>query len=625
MTLQLVMTNRLDVTNIIGGILVLKKEKSKTGMARLMQLAATKKPLIIGAIFLSALASIAGFIPYIAIYLAIREILGVWPEFGGQSGAAVIGYGWLAFGGVAANILLYFGALTCSHLAAFGTLYDLKVNFASHLARVPLGLHMMVGSGKLRKIMDENIEKIEGFIAHQLPDLAASLIAPVVMVGILLYVDWRMGLAALLGVVLAFGIQMKMYGNEGAKKMMDQYQASMEDMNNASVEYIRGISVVKAFRQTVYSFRRLRDTIKTYTSFVIPFTLSWETPYSACIAIVNNIYLFVAPVGILIGSRAADTEWISSFIFYLIFVPSIASVLMKVMYVNSGSMRILGGVEAMDAILNEPELTQPAKPRTVSRHDVVFQHVHFSYDKTGGNEALRDVSFTAKQGEVTAIVGPSGGGKSTIAHLIPRFFDVDSGAITIGGEDVREMSSTYLMDQVSFVFQDVFLFKQSVMENIRMGNQDAADEQVIEAAKAARCHDFIQQLPDGYHTVIGTRGVHLSGGERQRIAIARAIAKDAPIVVLDEATAFADPENEHLIQKAFETLMRNKTVIIIAHRLSTIQSADNIVVVDEGRIVEQGSHDTLLAMKNKYSAMWNTYMNTANWTMDQIKEAAGHA
>lgn len=602
----------------------MEKAKPKTGMARLMQLAASKKPLIIGAVILSALASIAGFAPYIAIYLAIREIILVWPNFGGQNGAAVIGYGWLAFGGVIANMLLYFGALICSHLAAFGTLYNLKVNFASHLAKVPLGLHMMVGSGKLRKIMDENIEKIEGFIAHQLPDLAASIVAPIAMVGILLYVDWRMGLAALLGVVIAFVIQMSMYGNEGAKKMMNQYQASLEDMNNASVEYIRGISVVKAFRKTVYSFRRLRDTIQSYTAFVIPFTLSWENPYSACIAIVNNIYLFVAPVGIFIGSRATDTAWISSFIFYLIFVPSIAAVLMKVMYVNSGSMRILGGVEAMDAILAQPEITQPLRPKTVSHHDVAFENVRFSYDKTG-NEALQDISFVAKQGEITAVVGPSGGGKSTIAHLIPRFFDVTGGAITIGGVDVREMRTTHLMDQVSFVFQDVFLFKQSVMDNIRIGSPNATDEQVRAAAKAAQCHEFIEALPKGYHTVIGTRGVHLSGGERQRIAIARAIVKDAPIVVLDEATAFADPENEHLIQKAFETLMKNKTVIIIAHRLSTIRSANNIVVVDAGKIAEQGSHETLLALEGKYSAMWRTYMETASWTMAKNREVTQYA
>lgn len=603
----------------------MENKKSKAGMARLMQLAFTKKPLIITSVILSASASIAGFVPYLAIYLAVREIISVWPDFTGESGRLVIQYGWLAFSGVAANILLYFGALSCSHMAAFGTLYDLKVNFTSHLAKVPLGLHMMVGSGKLRKIMDENIEKIEGFIAHQLPDLAASFVAPIVMVVILLSIDWRMGLAALFGTAISIIIQASMYGNEGSKKMMEQFQTSLEEMNNASVEYIRGISVVKAFRQTVYSFQRLRNTIKSYTSFIIPFTLSWENPFSLCISLVNNLYLFVVPVGILIGRTSSDTGWISNLIFYLLFVPSIASVLMKVMYVNSSSMKILGGVEAMDAILAEPELAQPVQPQTAACHDVEFHDVHFSYDKFQRNEALGGISFLAKQGEVTAVVGPSGGGKSTIAHLIPRFFDVSSGAITIGDVDVRKMNTSHLMDQVSFVFQDVFLFKQSVLDNIRMGNPNAADVQVMEAAKAAQCHEFIEALPKGYHTVIGTKGVHLSGGERQRIAIARAIVKDAPIIVLDEATAFADPENEHLIQKAFEKLMKHKTVIIIAHRLSTIQNANKIIVVDGGKIAEQGIHNKLLATNGRYTSMWHTYMETTSWNMAKNQEVEKHA
>lgn len=594
--------------------------KTKTGMARLMQLAATKKPLIVIAVMLSVLASVAGFIPYIAIYLAVKEIISVWPSFTSQSSELVIRYGWLAFGGVAANVLLYFGALSCSHMAAFGTLYDLKINFASHLAKVPLGLHMMVGSGKLRKIMDENIEQIEGFIAHQLPDLAASFVAPVVMIIILLAVDWRLGLAALSGVIIVFVIQVRLYGNEGAKEMMQKFQASLEDMNNASVEYIRGISVVKAFQQTVHSFERLQQTIKSYTAFIIPYTLSWEKPFSLCVALVNNIYLFVLPVGILIGQRSTNSDWIANLIFYLIFVPSIASVLMKVMYVNSNSMKILGGVEAMDRLLAEPVLPQPQEPQIVSNYDVTFRDVHFSYDQSVETEALSGISFHAKQGEVTAVVGPSGGGKSTIAHLIPRFFDVTGGAIIIGNVDIRNMSTSYLMDQVSFVFQDVFLFKQSVMDNIRMGNLKASDMEVIEAAKAAQCHDFIMALPNGYNTVIGTKGVHLSGGEQQRIAIARAIVKDAPIVVLDEATAFADPENEHLIQKAFEKLMKNKTVVMIAHRLSTIQSADKIVVVDGGTIVERGTHESLLKAAGKYSVMWRTYMETASWNMTRNQE-----
>ena len=599
-----------------------KDQKPKTGMARLLQLAATKKPLMLGSVILSSLASIASFIPYLAIYAIVREILSEWPDTAALNTALLIRYGWYAFGGVVLNIMLYFGALVCSHLAAFGTLYELKVNFATHLAKVPLGFHIVIGSGKLRKIMDENIEKIEGFIAHQLPDIIAAFVAPIVMAVILLTVDWRLGLAALSGVIIAFVIQVVMYGNEGAKNMMNKYQSAMENMNNASVEYIRGISVVKAFKQTVYSFRRLHDTIKEYTNMVIPYTLSWENSFSFFTTLINNIYLFVLPIGILVGMKTTNfTDFAAKLIFYFIFVPAIAGILMKVMYVNSNSMRILNGVEAMDALLAEPPLPQPQTPQTVTDYNIEFKEVSFSYDKDQKTEALKKVSFIARQGEVTAIVGPSGGGKSTIAHLIPRFFDVTEGAILLGDVDVREMQSSYLMEQVGFVFQDVFLFKQSISDNIKMGNQNASEAEIIAAAKAAQCHDFIMKLPQGYDTVIGTKGVHLSGGEKQRLAIARAIVKDSPVIVLDEATAFADPENEHLIQKAFEKLMKNKTVIIIAHRLSTIRSADKIVVMDNGSLTEEGTHDELLAKNGKYAIMWKTYNETASWTMQRKGEA----
>ena len=596
----------------------------KKGIARLLEIAAIKKPLVITSAVLSALASVASFIPYIAIYNIISQILAAYPSFSSLDTAYLIRLGWLALGGILLNIALYFAALMCSHLAAFGTLYKLKVDFASHLARVPLGFHIMIGSGKLRKIMDENIEKIEGFIAHQLPDIVASLVAPIVMLAILMVVDWRLGLAALVGIAVAIVIQLRAYGNDGAKKMMDEYQNALENMNNASVEYVRGITVVKAFGQSVYSLRRMYDAIKAYTKMVIPYTLSWENYMSAFTTIVNNIYLFLVPVGILIAATTGDyAAFASRFIFYLIFVPSIATVLMKIMYVTSNGMQISGGVERMDEILAEPELAQPADPKTVTHYDICFDHVGFAY---AGQEtpALTDVTFRAEQGQITAVVGPSGGGKTTIAHLIPRFFDVAQGSICIGGIDVRDMMSEYLMEQVSFVFQDVFLFKQSILENIRLGNQNATDEQVIAAAKAAQCHEFIEKLPHGYHTVIGTAGVHLSGGEKQRIAIARAIVKDAPIIVLDEATAFADPENEHLIQRAFETLMRGKTVIMIAHRLSTVRGANKILVLDHGRLIEQGSHEALLAIRGRYFGLWTTYSKTLNWKMDR-KGALEHA
>ena len=596
----------------------------KTGMARLMELAATKKPLIIAAVVLSALASIASFIPHLAIYYIIREIMSAYPDFANLDLPRTINFGWIAFGGIILNILLYFFALMCSHLAAFGTLYELKVNFASHLARVPLGFHVLVGSGKLRKIMDENIEKIEGFIAHQLPDIVASLVAPAVMLVILLAVDWRFGLAALVGIVIAFAVQIKAYGNEGAKTWMERYQTSLEDMNNAAVEYIRGITVVKAFKQTVYSFRRMHDSIKEYTNMVIPYTLSWENYMSAFTTIINNIYLFLIPAGIWIGMNTSDYQsFAATFIFYLIFVPSIANIMMKIMYVTSGGMQIIGGVERMDEILHTLPLPQPENPQTAAGHDIVFDQVSFSYPDQEA-DALSGVSFRAEENQITAIVGPSGGGKSTIAHLIPRFFDVKEGGIRIGGIDVRDMRTDYLMEKVSFVFQDVFLFKQSILDNIRIGNQNATDEEVMAAAEAAQCQEFVEKLPQKYHTVIGTRGVHLSGGEQQRIAIARAIVKNAPIIVLDEATAFSDPENEYLIQRAFEKLMRGKTVIMIAHRLSTIRSANKIVVIDKGLLLEEGSHDELMARKGKYFDMWTMYTKTLDWKMNR-EGGAAHA
>lgn len=617
----------MDTAKPTGGTYERPREQKqetvrKTGMARLMQLAGTRKPYVIASLILSSLASVASFIPYIAIYRIVSAVLGALPDMAALDSAYVIRCGWIAFAGVMSNMVLYFTALGCSHIAAFGTLYQLKVDFASHLARVPLGFHVMVGSGKLRKIMDENIEKVEEFIAHQLPDIVAAFVAPVVMIAILLAVDWRLGLAAMVGVVLAFFIQLSVYGNDGAKKMMAQYQATLENMNNASVEYIRGIAVVKAFKQTVYSFRRLHETIKAYTSMVIPYTLSWENSMSAFTTLVNNVYLFVVPVGILLAPGSADyTAFAGKFIFYLLFVPAISTVLMKLMYVNSASMQIMNGVAAMDKLLDELELEQPEQPKTVDNHDITFSNVSFSYNKgeDAETEALSGVSFTARQGEVTAIVGPSGGGKTTIAHLIPRFFDVSGGSILMGGADLRDMRTDYLMEQVSFVFQDVFLFKQSVLANIAMGKKGSTREQVIEAAKAAQCHEFISKLPNGYDTVIGTKGVHLSGGERQRLAIARAIIKDAPVVVLDEATAFADPENEHLIQMAFLQLLKNKTVVMIAHRLSTVRGADKIIVMDNGRMTEQGTHDELIAAKGKYADMWSVYSDTVSWTMSGKK------
>lgn len=594
-----------------------KKTKSKTGLARCMELASDRKGLIFLSALLSSLAAIASFIPYIAVYFMIREILNVFPDLVQLDMGRIMNYGWLALAGIVANILLYFLAIFSSHIAAFGTLYDLKVLFADHITKIPLGYHLTIGSGRLRKIMDENIESVEGFIAHQFPDFVASITAPIVMVIILFVVDWRFGLASLAGIILAFIAEFIGFGSGAMKENMGKYQKASEEMNNASVEYVRGMSVVKAFNQTASSFKKLQEAISGYTEWVLKFSLGWQNCMPAFTTIINNIYLILVPVGILIGSNTSNfKEFSMKFIFYLLFVPAIAGVLNKIMYISESFMQIDGNVARMDEILNIPEMPETANPQKPQGEDVVFDHVSFTY--TGNNEekALESVSFAAKQGQITAIVGPSGGGKSTIANLISRFWDVKDGKITIGGVDLRDMAQNDLMRQVSFVFQDIFLFKQSILDNIRMGNRNATEEQVIAAAKAAQCHEFISKLPEGYHTVVGTKGVHLSGGERQRIAIARAIIKDSPIIVLDEATAFSDPENEYLIQKAFEKLMQNKTVIIIAHRLSTIRNADKIIVMEKGQIVESGKHDDLVAAGGRYFQMWNHYTEAINWKLN---------
>ena len=591
-----------------------KQPKPKSGLARCMELASDRKGLIFLSAILSSLAAIASFIPYIAVYFMIRTIIGVYPNLEQLDMSIVLNYGWLALAGIVANILLYFLAIFSSHMAAFGTLYELKVLFANHITKMPLGYHLTIGSGRLRKIMDENIESVEGFIAHQFPDFVASVTAPIVMVVILFTVDWRFGIASLAGIILAFIAEFIGYGSGAMKENMGKYQTALEEMNNASVEYVRGMPVVKAFNQTASSFRKLKDAISGYTEWVLKFSLGWQNCMPAFTTIINNIYLILIPVGVLIGANTSDfSGFAMSFIFYLLFVPAIAGVLNKIMYISESFMQINGNVARMDEILNIPEMAETDHPKKPVNDDIEFNDVSFSYTGSADENALENVSFSAKQGQITAIVGPSGGGKSTIANLISRFWDVSSGSITIGGVDVRDMAENDLMRHVSFVFQDIFLFKQSILDNIRMGNPQASEEQVVAAAKAAQCHDFISRLPKGYHTVVGTKGVHLSGGERQRIAIARAIIKNSPIIVLDEATAFSDPENEYLIQKAFEKLMQGKTVIIIAHRLSTIRNADHIIVMEKGHLIEEGKHDDLVAAGGRYAKMWNHYTEAIDW------------
>ncbi|MFV0399142.1 MAG: ABC transporter ATP-binding protein [Oscillospiraceae bacterium] len=592
-----------------------KADKPKTGLARIFELAENRKGLLVVSGILSALAAVASFVPYLAIYFIIRDVLAVYPNIALLDTQVLLSHGLLALAGIAADVLCYLASSICAHIAAFGTQYQLKRNFTRHLARIPLGFHLTIGSGRFRKVIDSDIEKIESFLAHQFPDIVASFTAPVVMLAVMFGVDWRFGLACLAAVIIAFVLQMMTFGAAGPE-LMTEMQKAMADMNSASIEYVRGMPVLKAFGQTARSFKQLYAAIKAYTKFMLTYTMKWENYTAAFQTVVNNIYLLVLPVGILLGQGVGDyPSFALTFVFFLLFAPSIASVLNKLMYVSSASMRIAGGVANLDQMMALPELEEPSPSRQPRDGEVRFDNVTFSYNDPGGEVVLRGVSFTAAAGSVTAIVGPSGSGKSTIAHLIPRFWDVGGGSISIGGADIRQMHSDDLMRMVSFVFQDITLFGQSIADNIRMGSQTATLEEVQAAAKAARCHDFIQTLPRGYDTVVGEEGVHLSGGEAQRIAIARAIVKDAPILVLDEATAFADPENEQLIQQALAALMRNKTVIMIAHRLGTVTSADNIVVMDKGTISQQGTHRQLLEQGGLYSCMWQNYTQSLAWRL----------
>jgi ATP-binding cassette subfamily B protein len=593
-----------------------KAKPRKKGMARLWELALRKKILVISFCLLSILSVAVSFVPFVAIYYIIREIVMHFSDISALNTAYVVRLGWLACGSAVLAVLLNFTALICSHITAFTTLYTLKLEFTRHIASLPMGFHNRNSTGKLRKIVDENIEKLEGFIAHQLPDLVGSSAMPVFTLVILFLFDWRLGIASLVPVVIAYLVQGVAFSRKPALLFIERYQNSLEDMNNAAVEYVRGISVVKAFNQTIFSFRKFYDTIKIYGKFVLDYTMAFEKYMALFMLVINHVYLFLIPVMIFMSGGVTDyTGFSLSCVFYLIFSVSIATPFTKLMYTSHLGIQIADGIERMDKVLDTRPLDEPVSPETTNEYSVAFENVTFYYDKENETAAVSDVTFTARQSEVTALVGPSGSGKSTLAHLIPRFYDVSGGAVRIGGVDIRSMKSDYLMSIVSFVFQDVFLFKQSVAENIVIGNKNASRKNVIAAAKAAQCHEFVERLPNGYDTVIGTKNIHLSGGERQRIVIARAILKDAPIIVLDEATAFADPENEQKIQFALEKLMHKKTVIIIAHRLNTVRNAAKIIVMDKGRVAEIGTHDELVNMNRRYSRMWKEYNEAARWAI----------
>ena len=525
------------------------------------------------------------------------------------------GGGWMAVASSLLSMLIYFGALMCTHLSAFRTARNMKTAALHHLAELPIGYLRGTGSGKLRRIIDDGAGQTETYLAHQLPDLAGALVTPAAVLVLLLVFDWRFGLISLIPMAVGTFFLSRMMGT-GMAECMKQYQNALEDMNSEAVEYVRGIPVVKTFQQSIFSFKSFHDSIIRYKNWAVNYTLSLRIPMCCYSVSINSIFAVLIPAGLLLAGDAAGGQGFVTMaldlVFYILFTPVCVTMMDKIMWTSENTMAANDALERILNVIREKPLSEPAAPRKPENHRIEIKDVSFSYNKDGVN-ALEHVSLTVPQGATTAIVGASGSGKTTLVSLIPRFFDVDQGSICIGGVDVREMETKELMKRVSFVFQDSHLFKDSLMNNIRAAKPEADKEEVMGAVKAARCEDIIKKMPQGLDTVVGTKGVYLSGGEMQRIALARAILKDAPIVLLDEATAFADPDNEYLIQLAFEKLVEGKTVIMIAHRLSTVCRAHRIFVMEKGRVAEQGSHDELLKARGLYAKMWKDYQTSAEW------------
>ena len=570
-----------------------------------------RKVLLPAAMLLSALSALAGMLPYILIWLIVRELL----EHGEiTSSGNVVTYAWWAAGMAVASIVLYFAALMSSHLAAFRVESNLRKEAMSQIVRMPLGFFDINTSGRIRKIIDDNAGVTHSFLAHQLPDLAATFLVPLVAAILIFVFDWILGLACIVPVIIAMLVMGFMMNAEG-RQFMKSYMTSLEEMNTEAVEYVRGIPVVKVFQQTIYSFKNFHRCIMNYNKMVFGYTRMWEKPMSLYTVIINGFVFFLAPLAILlIGYSGNYASVLLNFFLFVLITPVFSQSIMKSMYLNQALGQASEAIGRLENLVAYEHLTVVAHPQPVKEFSIQFEKVSFSYP--GANQkAVDDVSFTIPQGNTVALVGASGGGKTTIARLVPRFWEATEGKVLIGGINVREIAPEELMKYISFVFQNTKLFKTSLLENIKYGNPDATMEEVERAVDMAQCREIINKLPLGLNTKIGTEGTYLSGGEQQRIVLARAILKNAPIIVLDEATAFADPENEHLIQQALKELTKGKTVLMIAHRLSSITDADNILVIDKGKIAEQGTHANLLGKQGIYYHMWNEYQQSVRWTI----------
>lgn len=587
--------------------------KRKTGLARLIEIAGTKRRLLIGAMLLAVITAIVQFVPIIAVYNILIELAEHALDPSLIDKAYIWLWSYIALGAFFAFGVLTFASLMLSHIAAFNILYEIRMQLVQKMVRLPLGFFSRRASGELKKIMSDDVERIELFIAHHIPDIVTALLFPLILVSYMFAVDWRLAIVVLAVLAMAFYVMGRMYTGKKIREVSKRYVETLGRMNASIVEYIRGIQVVKTFTESTNAYRKLNDDIKEYRKFANEVNVQYQPTYVGFLTILSSALLFIIPVAVwlLVGSASYAT-FVPVLLMFLFFGVAVFFPVLKLLWIGSFLNQNNMGVQKIDDILYMDEIEEPDIPRHPKDASVEFRNVSFAYDTT---PILKAISFISHPGTITALVGPSGAGKSTVAMLAARFWDVQSGEILIGGVPVKEIPTSVLMDNVAFVFQDNMLFFDTIEENIRMGNKTATFEEVARAACAAQCHEFIESLPNGYQTLVGEGGIYPSGGEAQRIALARAILKDSPIILLDEATAFADPENEGKILAAFSHLIKGKTVLVIAHRLSTITNADRILYVDKGVIAEQGTHEQLLALKGEYARMWETYNRAKRWTI----------
>ena len=588
--------------------------KKQSNLKRLLGYAGRHRYLSYASWVLSAASALVALVPYVFVWRIMQAVLAAAPDFSRAQG--LVRNGWLAvlFAGIA--VLIYIAGLMCSHMGAFRVATNLRIETMRHIVKLPLGAAEAFGSGRLRKIVNESSAAAETYLAHQLPDRAGAIATPCGLLALLLVFDWRLGLLSLVPVVLAFAVLMRMTGARMQQKMKE-YQDALDDMSNEAVEYIRGIPVVKTFGQTIFTFRKFKDAIDRYKVWVIAYTKELRLPMMLYTAAVNGVFAFLIAGALLFTRGGVTPEFLSDLIFYILITPILSVTLTRIMFQSENAMIVDDALQRIDSVRNLAPLPEARNPKSPRDASVELSQVRYSYD--GEKDALRGVSLTIPAGQTVAFVGPSGGGKTTLANLVSRFFDPQEGAVRIGGVDVRDIAKEELMNTVSFVFQNSRLLKASILENVRMGRPGATRGEVLRALHSAQCDDILEKFPQGADTVIGTKGVHLSGGERQRIAIARAMLKNAPILILDEATAFADPDNETKVQAAFTELSRGKTVLLIAHRLTTVTHADRICVVQDGRIVESGTSRELLEKGGIFRRMWDNYQTSAQWKV--AKEA----